>query len=165
MFNISISVKFYTMQFRHKTECNDTSLASRLIVLDEFDFHMNFAPFVTKEERLQHYPVVDHSVLWNFLYFKRSFVRRKDGVFRGYPHLAKRDVYPLTYSVAEAYIQSPFNQHRDIDILCTLRGSKKQSTRLRVQENVQKYIDADPEGLANSVAKQVSIGLIALSQL
>ena len=149
------TVYVYVIHRRHKTECNDTSFASRLIVLDEFDLHQNFAPFVTKEERLQHYPVVDNSVLWNFLYFKRSFVRRRDGVFFGYPHLAKRDIYPLTYSIAEAYIQSPFNQIRDIDILCTLRGSKKQSTRLRVQEHVQAYIDADPQGLANSVAKQV----------
>lgn len=123
--------------------------------MDEFDLHQNFAPFITKEERLLHYPVVDNSVQWNFLYFKRSFVRRKDGVFFGYPHLSKRDIYPLTYSIAEAYIQSPFRQIRDIDILCTLRGSKKQSTRLRVQEYVQAYIDADPQGLANSVAKQV----------
>lgn len=142
--------------FRHKTECNDTSFADRLIVLDEFDLHQMYAPFVTEEERLRHYPVVDNTVVWNFMYFKRSFVRRKDGIFHGFPHLAKRDIFPITYSIAEAYIQSPFNQHRDIDILCTLRGSKQQSTRLRVQQNVQKYIDADPHGLANSVAEQVS---------
>jgi hypothetical protein len=147
------------LHFRHKSECNDTSFANRLIVLDEYDLHQMFAPFVTKEERLRHYPVVDNVVVWNFMYFKRSFVRRKDGMFHGFPHLAKRDIYPLTYSIAEAYIQSPFNQLRDIEILCTLRGSKKQSTRLRVQQNVQKYIDADPQRLANSVAEQVKYSI------
>ncbi len=124
-------------------------------MLDEFDLHQNFAPFRTKEERLRHYPIVDNSFVWNYLYFKRSYARRKDGVFYGYPHIDARDYYPLTYSIADAYIQSPFNENRDIDILCTLRGSRKQTTRLRVQENVQKYISANPIGLANSVAQQV----------
>lgn len=128
-------------------------------MLDEFDLHQNFAPFASKEERLRHYPVADHSVLWNHVYFKRSFVRRRDGLFLGYPHLAKRDIFPLTYSIPEAYIQSPFARHddeRDIDVLCTLRGSKRQSTRLRVQEGVQAYIDSHTHTLANSVAKQVA---------
>lgn len=137
----------------HKTECNDTSYADRLLVLDEFDLHQLFAPFRTKEERMKHYPIVDNTVKWNFMYFKRSFTRRKDGVFHGYPHLAKRDLFPLTYSIGEAYIQSPFTQNRDIEVLCTLRGSKRQSTRLRVQENVQKYIRE--RQLMNSAAKQL----------
>lgn len=149
------------MRRRHKTECNDTSFASRLIVLDEYDLHQTFLPFLTKEERRRHYPVVNNVLQWNFLYFKRSYVRRSDGKFLGYPHLGKRDMFPLTYSVAEAYIQSPFSQHRDIDILCTLRGSARQATRLRVQQAVQRYIDAHPVGLENSVAEQVGAWVLA----
>ena len=140
---------------RHKTECSNTSFANKLIVLDEFDGHSNFAPFKNKEERHKHYPVVDNRAIWKFLFFKRSYVKRHDGIFQGFPHLKKPNVYPLTYSIMESYIQSPMSKRRDIDILCTLRGTKEMSTRLRVQKSVQKYIDAHPQELSTSVASQV----------
>lgn len=140
----------------HKTECSNTSFANKLIVLDEFDGHSNFAPFKNREERLKHYPVVDNRVVWKFLFFKRSYVRRHDGQFMGYPHLKKPDVFPLTYSIMESYIQSPMSHRREIGILCTLRGSKAMSTRLRVQNSVQRYIDAHPIELSTSVASELS---------
>lgn len=56
-----------------------------------------------------------------------------------YPHFQIPDVYPMTYALAEAYLQHEFNFDRGIDILCTLRGSKEMITRLRVQEWVAEY--------------------------
>jgi hypothetical protein len=125
-----------------KSECGNPKYASKLIVLDEFDGSLNFAPFSNKEERLKHYLLDPHTnaPLWNFLFFKRSYVRREDGVFVGYPHLAKKDVYPMVYSIASGYLQETFHQERDREIACTLRGSEKQTTRLRVQQWVADYI-------------------------
>lgn len=42
---------------------------------------------------------------WNILYFKRSFVRRHDGVFKGYMNylFKEPEVLPMTYPIAEAY--------------------------------------------------------------
>ena len=123
--------------------------------MDEFDGHSNFAPFKNKEERRKHYPVVDDHVIWKFLFFKRSYVKRHDGTFQGFPHLRKPDVYPMTYSIMESYIRSPISIKREIGILCTLRGSKAMSTRLRVQNSVQKYIDSHKDELSTSIATQV----------
>jgi hypothetical protein len=154
---------YNVLSCRHKTECSNTSFANKLIVLDEFDGHSNFAPFKNKQERQSHYPVVNNHAVWKFLFFKRSYVRRHDGEFQGFPHLKKPDVYPLTYSIMESYIQSPMSLKREIEILCTLRGSKAMSTRLRVQQSVQKYIDAHPEELSTSVASQVLVVLLYYS--
>ena len=76
-----------------------------------------------------------------FVYFKRSFVKREDGRFIGYPSIDfYPDVYPLTYSIAEAYVQpNKFSMIREIDILCTLRGSKLMTTRQRVSDWVKDY--------------------------
>ena len=99
--------------------------------------------------------MVDDRAIWKFLFFKRSYVKRHDGIFQGFPHLKKPDVFPLTYSIMESYIQSPMRLKREIGILCTLRGSQQMPTRMRVQKSVQKYIDARPEELSTSVASQV----------
>ncbi len=136
----------------HLTECNKPSYAKRLVVLDEFDGHSLFVPAATREDYIQIYG--GPSVPWYYMYFKRSFVRRHDGVFQGYPHIVQRDVYPLTYSIAEAYIPHTFNHQREIEILCTLRGSKHMTTRLRAQEWVAEYGIA--RGIKNIVTSQVS---------
>ena len=120
----------------HKTECTNISLASKMIVMDEFDGHTLFAPRKTKEELVQVYGA---EMRWYFLYFKRSFVRRRNGKFVKYPHFSIPDVYPMTYALAEAYLQHEFNFDRGIEVLCTLRGSPAMSTRLRVQEWVAEY--------------------------
>jgi hypothetical protein len=139
----------------HKTECRNESFATRLIVLDEFDHFGLFTPGYSLEEHTAKYG--GPSVPWYYMYFKRSFVRRHDGLFQGYPHLTQREVYPLTYSVAEAYIQHLFQSKREIEILCTLRGSKSMSTRLRVQEWVAEY--GQSRQIANIVTKEVSYKL------
>jgi hypothetical protein len=121
----------------HKSECNSTSFASKLIVLDEFDDHPLFTPTGNREEYIQRYGAMKNP--WYALYFKRSFVRRDDGVFKGYPHLHQYQMYPMVYAVAEAYIPHRFQKDRTLEILCTLRGSKEMSTRLRVQNWVGEY--------------------------
>jgi hypothetical protein len=138
-----------------KSECADPKYASKLIVLDEFDGALNFAPFANKEERLKRYPIdpFTKAPIWNFMFFKRSYVRREDGVFIGYPHIAKKDVFPMVYSIASGYIQETFNQHRHREIACTLRGSEKQTTRLRVQQWVAEYIKS--KNLTNSTHGEV----------
>lgn len=139
-----------------KSECSNPNYASKLIVLDEFDGSLNFAPFANKEERMKHYPIdpKTKAPIWNYMFFKRSYVRREDGVFIGYPHIAKKDVYPMVYSIASAYLQETFNQERHREIACTLRGSDKQTTRLRVQEWVTEYIKV--KNLTNSTHGEVS---------
>jgi hypothetical protein len=121
----------------HLTEIRNSSFSKRLIVLDEFDGHTLFSPGYPKEEHIKYYG--GPSAPWYYMYFKRSYVRRLDGHFQGYPHLIQHEVYPLTYSIAEVYIPHHFNSKREIDILCTLRGSKSMTTRLRVQTWVAEY--------------------------
>jgi hypothetical protein len=114
----------------HKTECNTTAMSHKLIVLDEFDGHSLFTPYVQHDPRR-----------WKFLLFKRSFVVRKKGIFRYYPHLNKPDIFPMTYSVSDAYLKG---RHQADDrsrlITCTLRGSRQQPARLRVQEWISEYV-------------------------
>lgn len=135
-----------------KSECNaSTHTAKKMIVLDEFDgVTPLYSPLPTFKEMKEAY---GPSLVWYFLYFKRSYVGRRDGEFIKYAHAHKHDVYPLTYPLAEAYIQLKFNQVREIDIMCTLRGSKEMSTRLRAQEWVTEYVKA--RGITNAITGQV----------
>jgi hypothetical protein len=135
----------------HKTECNQTSYASRLIVLDEFDFHFMYLPTQTKQEYIAKYGAEKNP--WYALYFKRSFVRRLDGKFQGFAHLHQYDLYPLVYPIAEHYIPHFLNLNREIDILCTLRGSKQMTTRLRVQTWVAEY--GQERQIPNMISSQV----------
>jgi hypothetical protein len=62
--------------------------------------------------------------LYYIAYFKRSFVRRRDGVYRGvmsYGRDEGRDVFPITYTILEAYVNTefPLRKIRNIDIVCT----------------------------------------------
>jgi hypothetical protein len=52
-------------------------------------------------------------------------------MFVKHPHLDRADFYPMTYAIAEAYTQNMFNFKREIEILCTLRGSHSMTTRMR----------------------------------
>lgn len=83
--------------------------------------------------------VLIHDCFRYFMYFKRSFVTRSDGLFINYPHINQPEMYPIVYSIAELYIPFTFNQQREIDVLCTLRGHAKMGTRLRVQNWVAEY--------------------------
>jgi hypothetical protein len=135
----------------HRTECTNSSLADKLIVMDEFDGHNLFYPYKTKEEVIE---VYGPERVWYYMYFKRSFVARRDGKFIGHPHLNRPDVYPMTYAIAEAYVQEKFNFVREIEVLCTLRGNARMSTRLRVQNWIAEY--TDEKKLKNAVTKQVN---------
>lgn len=138
----------------HKTECTNTSLADKMIVMDEFDGHTLFAPRTSKELMVQAY---GDSMMWYFMYFKRSFVLRKDGKFLKYPHFNVPHVYPMTYALAEVYLQHNFNFDRSIEILCTLRGSKSMSTRQRVQEWVTEYgVDRKVKNIISSQVNKES---------
>ena len=119
--------------------------------MDEFDGHNLFYPFKTKEEVIE---VYGPERVWYYMYFKRSFVARRDGKFMGHPHLNRPDVYPMTYAIAEAYIQTKFNFVREIEVLCTLRGSARMSTRQRVQTWIAEY--SEDRKLRNAVTSQVN---------
>lgn len=135
----------------HRTECTNSSLADKLIVMDEFDGHNLFYPYKTKEEVIQ---VYGPERVWYYMYFKRSFVARRDGKFMGHPHLNRPDVYPMTYAIAEAYIQTKFNFVREIEVLCTLRGNARMTTRQRVQTWVAEYTES--RKLKNAITSQVN---------
>lgn len=137
----------------HLTECKNTSLAKKLIVLDEFDGHTLFFPRPSAAEMELAY---GKGVPWYYMYFKRSFVARMDGRFLRYPHLdshSQPEIYPMTYSIAEAYVQDKFNFVREVEILCTLRGSAKMTTRQRVQDWIAEY--ASSRNITNVITSQV----------
>lgn len=134
-----------------KTECSDPALASRLLVIEEFDGDNMYSPYgnVTKMEQ-----VYGPTKRWYSMYFKRSFVHRRDGRFLHFRGLDHPDVYPMVYSLANSYSQLKFNHDRPIDITCTLRGNKQMSTRLRVQQWTAAYIKA--HNITNSVQGELN---------
>jgi len=134
----------------HLTECTNRSYSNRLIVLDEFDGSSIFAPTSVEE-----YKQIYGKDLWYHMYFKRSYVSRRDGRFLGHIHMDKPFVYPITYAIAELYVPFTFNHKREINILCTLRGSKHMTTRLRVQEWVAEY--GKSRDLPNVISGQVCV--------
>lgn len=121
----------------HKTECSDTYLSNRLVVLDEFDGASAFMPATSQEDLLLKYG----NASWNFMLFKRSYVQRKNGTFKSYPFHHRKDFFPMTYSIADSYISNSFNHNRSFKIVCTLRGDPKyQPSRLRVIEWLTEYM-------------------------
>ena len=134
-----------------KTECTDPSFGPKMLVLDEFDGHSLIAPTVTPEEYVHRYG--GRSKPWYYMYFKRSFVRRTDGIFLSYPHKTQYDVFPMTYGIAEAYVPHQYNSKREIEILCTLRGHKTMPTRQRVQDWVAEY--GKEKDIKNMVTSEV----------
>jgi hypothetical protein len=54
---------------------------------------------------------------WYILYFKRSFVSRQAGRFKGYMNYLYKhnDVFPMTYPLGEAYVRKKFNMIADRD--------------------------------------------------
>ena len=134
-----------------KSECRSPSLAHRLLVLEEFDGDTMYSPTgnVTRMKQLY-----GPSMRWYFMYFKRSYVRRRDGRFKAFRSLKHPDVYPMVYSIANSYAQHHFNHNRSIEITCTLRGNKEMPTRLRVQQWVAKYVQQN--GIRNVVLGQLN---------
>jgi hypothetical protein len=105
----------------HKSECAKAAYQNKTVVLDEGDGPQLFdAPNGRHEDWL--------------LYFKRSYVRRSNGEFRGYMgYLDNRNVMPMTYTIAEAYVRPLFSTMKDriLELVCTLRGGNHDPTRLR----------------------------------
>ena len=128
----------------HRTECNNSIYATKLIVMDEFDGHGHFRPYGNPKDMIAagypKHPKDKNDFLWYNMYFKRSYVVRKKGVFEYFPHLKRPDFYPITYSLAQAYLRPKFNFKREMEIVCTLRGSHVQPARLRVQNWVEEYV-------------------------
>ena len=125
-----------------KTECNKPEYLSKLLILDEGD---GPSLFDTGEKEQQK------------LYFKRSYVRRRDGIFQSYMGYVKRtDILPMSYTIADAYVSNMFTLQakRDIEILCTLRASKHDPARSRVSQWVAEYAKA--RGVKGALDKPVN---------
>jgi hypothetical protein len=118
----------------HKTECANPAYRNKTVVLDEGDGQQVFD---AADESKQNRKFV--------LLFKRSYVRRQNGQFRGFMgYLPRTDILPMTYTIADAYVRPAFNMliNRNLEILCTLRGSNADPVRLRVRQWVQEYAKA-----------------------
>lgn len=135
----------------HKTECTSKRFINKLIVLDEYDPPSLFRPNSSIEAMKIEY---GENMTWYTMYFKRSFVIRKNGQFKGYPHLKLYNLYPLVYSISDKYIPYKFTFKRDISILCTLRGSNAMPTRQRVSDWVKEY--AHNNSLQNAIVSEVN---------
>ena len=119
-----------------KSECGDRSLMKKMVVLDEGD-----GPDLFTLDGLVHGGAKE----W-LLYFKRSFVKRRDGKFVGYmPYLLKHSaVLPMTYTIADAYVRPKFNflKNRRYEVVTTLRGHAADPVRARVRGYVEEYCKA-----------------------
>jgi hypothetical protein len=116
-----------------KSECGKMEFRKKMVVLDETDGPDLFS-----------LPQQPHGGLREWLlYFKRSFVNRRDGEFKGYmPYLLKHSgVLPMTYTIADAYVRPNFKflKTRDMDVVTTLRGHARDPTRLRVRNWIDEY--------------------------
>ena len=71
-------------------------------------------------------------------------------------YLSQPEILPMTYTIVEAYVRNMFNTmaNRDLEIVCTLRGSNHDPVRLRVRQWVEEY--AKSRALKNYVAGQVN---------
>lgn len=113
-----------------KSECKNPLFRNKTMVLDEGDYPQLFDPPATKNK--------DNFIL----YFKRSYVRRHHGHFEGYMgYLHREEIFPMTYTIMEAYIRTTFNRHRDrpFDIVSTLRGGPGDPARDRAVKWVMEY--------------------------
>ena len=61
----------------------------------------------------------------------------------------------MTYTIADAYVKTDFNlmRDRDLDVVCTLRGSSHDPTRERVKQWVMQYVKK--RGIKKYVAGEV----------
>eukprot|EP00981_Chlorochromonas_danica_P014783 scaffold8804_cov161-Ochromonas_danica.AAC.8 len=127
-----------------QSECNNPLLLPKLVILDESDSSEVYRPPAKND-------------LSPFLTFKRSYVRRQNGVFQGYmKYLLNMNILPMTYPVAEAYIKPkaiPIPQ-RALEIVCTLRGGGHDPTRRRVREFVEEY--GKTREIVNIIAGEVN---------
>lgn len=126
-----------------KSECNNILYRRKTIVIDEGDYQPLFHPDDGNEEWL--------------LYFKRSYVNRHVGEYKGFMnYLDNPVVFPMTYPIAEAYIKTDFTpfHERKMEFVCTLRGGPHDPLRQRVKEWTQQYAAA--RGVKNYIAGEVN---------
>lgn len=95
------------------------NMQSKLLVLDESDSSSHIELPWSSELLKSKFGT---SKQWYFMYFKRSYVTRKDGIFVNFPFLLHPDIYPMSYSLIEQYLPFNFTFTRNISILCTLRS-------------------------------------------
>ena len=76
----------------HRTECTNSSLADKLIVMDEFDGHNLFYPFKTKEEVKA---VYGEDMVWYYMYFQAQLCRQKRWEIHGAPSSESPRMYTL----------------------------------------------------------------------
>jgi hypothetical protein len=137
-----------------KSECAHKDLWHKIVMLDEGDGQHIFEPSLLPQEQT----LAMSKPLNEFLLsFKRSYVNRGNGRFLGYMQYAKKsNVFPMTYTIAEAYVRPNFRPfvERDIEVLCTLRGSRFDPSRLRVQQWLEEFAKA--RGLSNYVIGQIN---------
>lgn len=115
-----------------KSECGRPEWYHKLVVLDEGDGQGLFHPPNAPKD-------------WYLMYFKRSYVKRENGAFHGFLNYVHREnVFPMTYTVAEAYVRPRYLplDRRDTQILCTLRGHGGDPVRQRVREWTEQYAKA-----------------------
>ncbi len=126
-----------------KSECNNVLYRRKMIVIDEGDYQPLFHPDDGNEEWL--------------LYFKRSYVNRHVGEYKGFMnYLDNPVVFPMTYPIAEAYIKTDFTpfHNRKMEFVCTLRGGPHDPLRQRIKEWTQQYAAA--RGVKNFIAGEVN---------
>jgi len=121
------------------SECTKSEYASRLVVLDEGDgqgvstrvfidllLDLNFGSGLFEPSNGNIQGAARDIKTWCLLYFKRSYVKRRNGLFNGFLGYVKyKNVFPLTYPIAEAYVRTTLIPllERELLIACTLRGS------------------------------------------
>lgn len=103
-----------------KSECGKSKYYSKLLILDEGDWPDLFTPdgYSPKQLEIENKNTLNKNISlksWHLLYFKRSFIRRKSGDFKGLMGWLKKPVWnnvlPMTYPAANAYIYSPYKHH------------------------------------------------------
>ena len=111
------------------------------VVLDEGDHANLFEPPPPAAASQGRRAGADAPSPW-LLYFKRSYVKRSDGKFKGYmPYLKTNGVLPMSYTIADAYVRPVFPQYteRTLDVVSTLRGGSHDPCRLRVREWTEEF--------------------------
>jgi hypothetical protein len=71
-------------------------------------------------------------------------------------YIPNPNIFPMTYTIADAYVKNVFTPlaQRDLELVCTLRGSNSDMVRLRVRQWMEEYARA--RGLKNYVVGQVN---------
>ena len=118
------------------SESSNPIFRNKLLIFDEGDYpNLFFKP-----------PEVN-DMLEFALYFKRSYAVRNDGSFDGFTsYLHNDNVFPMTYTIMEAYVRTKFNRYKDrnIEVMCTLRErtilNSFDSTRARILEYMKEYV-------------------------